>query len=165
MQACESRRHGTGLGPVSPAWAIPSYSTPSRHMYTPAHMLPTSRVSSASHAQHSRPETAQVTVCCSWTSVLTMIESIGTCSQSALTVCSRLAGSVLEAHIVVSLSMQAHHAVDCSIAGQIEYDTICVCRKCSKIMLDGCAASMHRCIHKSKRIVMNSEDADQQPAY
>ncbi|KAL3158420.1 hypothetical protein ABBQ38_010655 [Trebouxia sp. C0009 RCD-2024] len=59
LKACESRRHGTGLGPVSPAWAIPSYSTPSRHMYTPAHMLPTSRVSSASHAQHSRPETAQ----------------------------------------------------------------------------------------------------------
>ncbi|KAL3160123.1 hypothetical protein ABBQ32_010898 [Trebouxia sp. C0010 RCD-2024] len=59
LKACESRRHGTGLGPVNPAWAISSYSTPSRHMYTPAHMLPTSRGSIASHAQHSRPETAQ----------------------------------------------------------------------------------------------------------
>ena len=57
-QACESRRYGTGLQPVAPAWAIPSYHSTPRAMHTPAHM-----VTSPSHLHTSpptRPDSAQV---------------------------------------------------------------------------------------------------------
>ena len=57
-QACESRRHGTGLQPVAPAWVIPSYHSTPRAMHTPAHM-----VASPSHLHVSpptRPHSAQV---------------------------------------------------------------------------------------------------------
>ncbi|KAL0020621.1 hypothetical protein WJX79_002482 [Trebouxia sp. C0005] len=57
LQACESRRYGTGLQPVAPAWAIPSYHSTPRAMHTPAHM-----VTSPSHLHASpqaRPDSAQ----------------------------------------------------------------------------------------------------------
>ena len=60
VQACGSRRQGTGLGPIGAAW--PSFSTPYQHMHTPSHVIPTFRASSAGHAQHSRPQTAQVMI-------------------------------------------------------------------------------------------------------
>ena len=57
-QACESRRYGTGLQPVAPAWVIPSYHSTPRAMHTPAHM-----VTSPSHLHTSPPtrtDSAQV---------------------------------------------------------------------------------------------------------
>jgi len=57
-QACESGRCGTGLQPVAPAWAIPSYHSTPRAMHTPAHMG-----ASPSHVHASpqtRPDSAQV---------------------------------------------------------------------------------------------------------
>jgi len=57
-QACESRRYGTGLQPVAPAWAIPSYHSTPRAMHTPAHVgaSPTHLHASPS----TRPDSAQV---------------------------------------------------------------------------------------------------------